>query len=149
MTGSVVDAVHADLDARRVVGIGQYGTELRPHNGRDALRDAYEEALDLACYLRQALMERDLDQPPEGRSDLDQPDAPPCVGQLQCGCGEWLGSSVAAICPQCGTMVYRLDQGKLLDQSGQSLRDAGGAVGVPEVLEGAAGEVPPNETVHG
>jgi len=32
---------------------------LVPHNGRDALRDAYEEALDLCQYLRQALYERD------------------------------------------------------------------------------------------
>jgi len=27
-------------------------------NGRDALQDAYEEALDLACYLKQAIEER-------------------------------------------------------------------------------------------
>jgi hypothetical protein len=32
---------------------------LQAFNGRDALRDAYEEALDLACYLRQAIAERD------------------------------------------------------------------------------------------
>jgi hypothetical protein len=29
------------------------------NNGRDALLDAYEEALDLACYLKQAILERD------------------------------------------------------------------------------------------
>jgi hypothetical protein len=27
------------------------------HNGRDALKDAYEEALDLVMYLRQAMAE--------------------------------------------------------------------------------------------
>ena len=48
-----------DLTARRLVGIERYGTALQAHNGRDALRDAYEEALDLACYLRQAIAERD------------------------------------------------------------------------------------------
>lgn len=51
--------VIADIATRRQVGIQRYGTPLQPHNGRDALRDAYEEALDLAMYLRQAIAERD------------------------------------------------------------------------------------------
>jgi hypothetical protein len=55
----VQDAVCADIQARKQVGIVRYGTPLQPHNGRDALRDAYEEALDLACYLKQALLERE------------------------------------------------------------------------------------------
>ena len=46
-----------DIRARREVGIQRYGTELQPHNGRDALRDAYEEALDLWVYLRQLVVE--------------------------------------------------------------------------------------------
>ncbi|HYS41154.1 MAG TPA: hypothetical protein VEO01_36530 [Pseudonocardiaceae bacterium] len=56
---SIQSLVRADLDAREQVGIQRYGTPLQPHNGRDALRDAYEEALDLACYLKQAMVERD------------------------------------------------------------------------------------------
>lgn len=48
-----------DIAERRKVGIQRYGMALRPNNGRDALRDAYEEALDLAMYLRQAIAERD------------------------------------------------------------------------------------------
>jgi hypothetical protein len=56
---SVQAAVRDDLTAREEYGIGLYGTPLQPFNGRDALRDAYEEALDLACYLRQLIMERD------------------------------------------------------------------------------------------
>lgn len=56
---SVQGMVRADLETREQVGVERYGTALQPHNGRDALRDAYEEALDLACYLRQALAERD------------------------------------------------------------------------------------------
>jgi hypothetical protein len=55
----VHDAVSADIQSRKRLGTQRYGTPLQPHNGRDALRDAYEEALDLACYLKQALMERD------------------------------------------------------------------------------------------
>jgi hypothetical protein len=50
--------VIADIVKRRIVGIKRYGTALQPFNGRDALRDAYEEALDLAIYLRQAIEER-------------------------------------------------------------------------------------------
>lgn len=53
--GMVID----DLGVRLQVGVQRYGTPLQAFNGRDALRDAYEEALDLACYLRQAIAERD------------------------------------------------------------------------------------------
>ena len=48
-----------DMKARDVVGRERYGVPLQPHNGRDALRDAYEEALDLCAYLKQAMMERE------------------------------------------------------------------------------------------
>lgn len=48
-----------DMAARRETGIGRYGTPLQAHNGRDALVDAYQEALDLAVYLRQAIYERE------------------------------------------------------------------------------------------
>lgn len=50
--------VIADITARRQVGIERYGTALQAHNGRDMLRDAYEEALDLAIYLRGVIEER-------------------------------------------------------------------------------------------
>ena len=48
-----------DMAARDQVGRARYGVPLQPNNGRDALRDAYEESLDLCAYLRQAIMERD------------------------------------------------------------------------------------------
>lgn len=51
--------VMVDLIDRRAFGKAKYGTPLQPFNGRDALRDAYEEALDLVCYLKQAITERD------------------------------------------------------------------------------------------
>lgn len=54
----IVDLVKKNLDERREAGIRTYGVPLRAGNGRDALWDAYEEALDLACYLRQAIEER-------------------------------------------------------------------------------------------
>lgn len=59
MTESVQAQVRADLVERERLGAERYGTALYPRNGRDALLDAYEEALDLACYLKQALLERD------------------------------------------------------------------------------------------
>lgn len=56
---AVWDLVIADMRERDHVGRERYGTPLQPHNGRDALVDAYQEALDLAVYLRQAIAERD------------------------------------------------------------------------------------------
>ena len=56
---AVWDLVIADMRARDNVGRERYGTPLQPHNGRDALVDAYQEALDLVVYLRQAIYERD------------------------------------------------------------------------------------------
>ncbi len=56
---AVWDLVIADMRERDQVGRQRYGTPLQPHNGRDALVDAYQEALDLAVYLRQAIAERD------------------------------------------------------------------------------------------
>lgn len=50
--------VSDDLAVRARVGMAEYGVPLRALNGRDALWDAYEEALDLAVYLRQAIAER-------------------------------------------------------------------------------------------
>jgi len=57
--GCIQDLVLADITARRDVGIERYGTPLQAHNGRDAMMDAYQEALDLCCYLRQVIFERD------------------------------------------------------------------------------------------
>lgn len=55
----IQDLVIQDIEGRKQVGLQRYGTLLQPFNGRDALRDAYEEALDLCQYLRQAIAERD------------------------------------------------------------------------------------------
>ena len=55
----VTPQVIADLQDRARRGIAKYGKPLQTHNGRDALWDAYEEALDLVQYLRQAILEKD------------------------------------------------------------------------------------------
>src|SRR4051812_20566818 len=54
----VWELVIADMQERDRVGRERYGTPLQAHNGRDALVDAYQEALDLVVYLRQAIEER-------------------------------------------------------------------------------------------
>lgn len=55
----VWELVIADMKERDRIGRERYGTPLQAGNGRDALVDAYQEALDLAVYLRQAIEERD------------------------------------------------------------------------------------------
>lgn len=55
----VWEVVVEDMQARDAEGRRKYGTPLQAGNGRDALWDAYQEALDLAVYLRQAIIERD------------------------------------------------------------------------------------------
>ena len=57
-SGDVWLLVLKDMEDRRTHGIDKYGTPLQTHNGRDPLIDAYQEALDLCVYLRQAIEER-------------------------------------------------------------------------------------------
>lgn len=54
----VWDDVVADMKARDEFGRSKYGKPLMIHDGRDTLQDAYEEALDLAVYLKKAIIER-------------------------------------------------------------------------------------------
>lgn len=51
--------VVADIQARVEAGKQKYGTVLQADNGRDSLMDAYQEAIDLVMYLRQAIAERE------------------------------------------------------------------------------------------
>lgn len=61
---TLVDA----LTERRAYGIRKYGRPLESFNGRDAIRDAWEETLDLLAYLTQVRLERG-----EDLSDLTRP----------------------------------------------------------------------------
>ena len=54
----ILGMVLADLTNRALEGKDKYGEPLKAHNGRNALWDAYQEALDLAMYLRQAIEEQ-------------------------------------------------------------------------------------------
>lgn len=57
---TIASLVQSDITARVAKGVETYGQPLYPHNGRDALVDAYQEAIDLMFYLRQAIYERDF-----------------------------------------------------------------------------------------
>lgn len=67
------------LAERSDLGRQRYGIALHAHNGRDALRDAFEEAVDLVQYLAQALLERD-GRLPDG-SGVEQPLPATMVGR--------------------------------------------------------------------
>lgn len=54
---SDVEGICADIEARIELGIQRYGHPLEAFNGRDAARDAYEELLDAANYLKQVQVE--------------------------------------------------------------------------------------------
>lgn len=54
----ILGMVLVDLTNRALEGKKKYGEPLKAHNGRNALWDAYQEALDLAMYLRQAIEEQ-------------------------------------------------------------------------------------------
>jgi len=56
---AVWDAVLVDIAERDRIGTAKYGTRLCVGDGRDALVDAYQEALDLVVYLKKAILERD------------------------------------------------------------------------------------------
>ena len=55
----VINLVKEDLELRAQKGLETYGKRLQPHNGRNAMIDAYQEALDLGVYFKQRLIEEE------------------------------------------------------------------------------------------
>ncbi len=55
--GGDIEAMRIECMGRHEFGLAKYGTPLQPFNGRDALTDAYQELLDGAVYLKQAVLE--------------------------------------------------------------------------------------------
>ena len=53
------DLVIRDIYERDTAGRRKYGTPHQAFNGRNALVDAYQEALDQVCYLRAAIREQE------------------------------------------------------------------------------------------
>ena len=58
----VMTTVLCDLMDRDVAEKKETGDSLRTHNGRDALWDAYQDALNLVMHLRQEIMGREEDE---------------------------------------------------------------------------------------
>ena len=56
---AVWDLVIADMRGRDRIGVERYGKRLTGETPIDTLQYAYKEALDLAVYLRKAILERD------------------------------------------------------------------------------------------
>lgn len=56
---AIQDLVIQDLQDRKELGKQKYGQALKPNNGRDALKDLYQELMDALVYLRQVIYERD------------------------------------------------------------------------------------------
>jgi hypothetical protein len=72
----IADLVCKDIMARKAEGTAKYGEPLRPFNGRSAMVDAYQEALDMAQYLRQAIEEMEAamrDSPVEPEAPVPAP----------------------------------------------------------------------------
>lgn len=63
-TVPIWELVIEDMNARDRLGRERCSTPLQANNGRDALVDAYQEALDLCVYLRQAIEERNQKEHP-------------------------------------------------------------------------------------
>lgn len=59
---SLQDEVIEDIEKRKEIGLKNYGKLLYTKNGRSMLVDAYEEALDLCCYLKGAIIEEQEEQ---------------------------------------------------------------------------------------
>lgn len=53
------DLVIEDVRKRLELGISRYGQGLKAFDGRDTLKDIYDEQLDAACYIRKLMYERD------------------------------------------------------------------------------------------
>ena len=54
---NVTDLVIKDLRGRAALGQAKYGRPLLPNDGRDSLKDLYEELLDAVQYLRKYMEE--------------------------------------------------------------------------------------------
>ena len=67
----VIDqGVLADLVKRAEIGKERYGTYLQAHNGRDVLRDLYEEMLDATTYSMQLVIEKFGSLNPENEDEF-------------------------------------------------------------------------------
>lgn len=57
--GDFIARVHREMPERMQMGLERYGTLLQPFNGRDFMRDAFDELNDLSVYLEGVARERE------------------------------------------------------------------------------------------
>ena len=62
MSESIIELLIEDIQGRDTVGRAKYGKPLLPFDGRRTLQDAYEEALDLAVYIKKEMVERAVER---------------------------------------------------------------------------------------
>ena len=81
----ITHLVKDDLESRAKKGVETYGARLKPSNGRNALIDAYQEALDLGVYLKQRLVEEEvfLQELEKNISHATANDSPELAGLLR------------------------------------------------------------------
>jgi ribosomal protein S10 len=72
-TVSIWKLVIADMEKREQFGLRKHKTYLQIDDGRDHLIDAYQEALDLAVYLRQEIEQRRVDHERDQHHKADRP----------------------------------------------------------------------------
>ena len=92
------DLVIRDMHERDAEGRRKYGTPLQAGNGRDPLVDAYQEALDLVVYLRQAIEERGRiearDPAPAEHCEISRPDIASRIMELGARSSRWGARSI-------------------------------------------------------
>lgn len=114
VSDAVWSAVIADMHARDAEGRRKYGTPLQPFNGRDPLVDAYQEALDLAVYLKQAIIERRGEVPAICTWTEQDPWGPtPLTWDGTCGVTYYVSEGSLAdnkvhFCPECGGRIVEV-----------------------------------------
>jgi hypothetical protein len=100
MTANVFEALHRALAEREAKGVETYGGLLTTFNGRDAVKEAFEEALDLAAYLQQhkiengerkELLERAVDALMEAHRIIENEPSPESAKLVICDFWKWAG----------------------------------------------------------
>jgi hypothetical protein len=146
---SIQSIVRNDLRQREQFGIEKYGTPLQANNGRVAIVDAYQEALDLVCYLKQVIEEGGL----VGRHGADDTPCDPLISMTP---GQFLArlldSSTEKRLDLCGTVMANNKAANRcweLDHEGQIEELKGHIVELSRsLIKCASGLAPDPETVR-
>jgi len=87
---NIWNLVISDMKHRDEMGTAKYGKPLSLHDGRRTLQDAYEEALDMAVYLKKAILEEAENKCLCGHTYNDHVDR--CL-YVSCSCRKFTGAN--------------------------------------------------------